>query len=331
MDRLGLDMQTLAADLAQSRLGETVVPGSISTKQVRGQRYVYAVERDGIVRRQRALGKAGEEAVEIEAHAVRAAELRAKGMRRSVSMLKRAGLPAPDITTGRVLEVIANAGLFDRGMALVGTQAFRAYALVLGVRLQSENLRTRDVDFSVAELAMGGLELDLADVLQRADPTFAPVWHPGADLPTAYKTALGFSVDLVTQFGRGRRTLVAVKALSASAEALSFQNYLTAETLMTVALHGRGVPIRVPDPLRFGIHKLLVAACRPTGQRAKAAKDLAQAVELLDAYLADDPDRLADELADARGRGRAWATAINSSLKQVGRVARAGALPHPLT
>jgi hypothetical protein len=112
-----------------------------------------------------------------------------------------------------------------------------------------------------------------------------------------------------------------------SAVALSFQELPVEDTMDSVALYGSGVLVRVPSPLKFAVHKLIVAQQRRQAQTAKKQKDLSQAQELIDIYLETDEDALLDALDDARERGRAWRSAINASLREIGREAGQGRLP----
>jgi len=86
----------------------------------------------------------------------------------------------------------------------------------------------------------------------------------------------------------------------------------------------------VPTPLRFAVHKLLVAQRRKSTEVAKKQKDLRQALELIDIYLQIDEAALQNELDAARSIGKSWQTAINASLKKIGRAARQGQLPLPI-
>ena len=88
--------------------------------------------------------------------------------------------------------------------------------------------------------------------------------------------------------------------------------------------------MRVPSPLKFAVHKLIVAQRGRQTQTAKKQKDLRQAQELIDIYLETDEGALQDALDDARERGRAWKSAINASLREIGREARQGRLPLPV-
>src|SRR5437764_14594012 len=104
MKHLPLNVQTLYADLLQSVTFATTLPGSVYTQTIRGTPYLYAAEKHGAVRRTRYLGLAEDPDTTERAEEIRRAAQDAKGRRTTVSMLKRAGVAAPTLAMGRVLE-----------------------------------------------------------------------------------------------------------------------------------------------------------------------------------------------------------------------------------
>ncbi len=321
---------TLYADLLQQAdgsLGE--LPGSVATKTVKRKKYIYHTVKDGSVRVERYLGPASDPSVQERAKAIKVAAERAKQRRSTITALKNSRIAAPTLVQGRILEVIANAGLFERGMTLVGTVAYQTYPCLIGAHLPALAFTTNDIDLSVAEFVAADEEEDIESILKRADPTFSPVWHQNDKLPRKFKSK-NFEVDVLTSHGRGRRSPIPIDALGCAAEALSFQEYPAEETIDAVALYGSGVVVRVPTPVRFAVHKLLVAQRRSKSKLGKKQKDLRQARELIDIFLETDEASLQDALDDARDRGKTWKTAINASLKEIGREARQGRLPLPV-
>ena len=118
------------------------------------------------------------------------------------------------------------------------------------------------------------------------------------------------------RFG-ARRSPVLVKGLGCAAQPLPFLDYLLEESVWVVALYGSGVRVRVPDPARYAVHKLIVASERPAAT-AKRKKDLLQAQELIEAHrLQRNADRIEQALDDARKRGPKWRKAINRSLEEI--------------
>lgn len=328
MRPIPLNFMTMYADLAQSIELADAEAGSISIRQIKGRAYAYVTTKDGASRRQRCLGPADDPAVEDQVRRIGRAAVRARANRTIVSTLKqKARIPAPTIAVGRVLESLSKAGLFTRGLTLVGTAAYQTYPCLLGAYLPSSAFTTNDIDLSVAAFAASDQPVDVEAILKRADPTFAPRFGLEGRLPRVFVAASGFAVEFLTKYGRGRRSPVEVKGLGVAADALSYQEYLTEESTEAVALYAAGIPVRVPTPLRFAVHKLIVARERPPSAMAKKIKDLQQAQDLLDVLLETDEDDLRDALDEARGRGRAWKTAIDASLREIGRDARHGVAP----
>ena len=139
---------------------------------------------------------------------------------------------------------------------------------------------TGDVDLSLSQFVAGAREEDMQTMLRRADPTFEPVLHVDDKLPKVFRAANGFTVDFVTRRQRGRRSPVPVASLGVSAVALGFQELPVEDTMETVALYGSGVLVRVPSPLKFAVHKLIVAQQRRRdldGQEAKGPQTSARA------------------------------------------------------
>ena len=161
---------------------------------------------------------------------------------------------------------------------------------------------TNDVDLSLAEFVEPEAPEDIDKILKRADRTFAPKWKTGDQMSTAFQSSNGFMVDLLTRYGRGRKSPVQVPSLKCAAEALSFQEYLSEETIEAAALYGMGVLVRVPAPQTYATHKLIVAQQRNASQRAKKRKDLQQAKELIDIFLETDEVAIQDCLDAARAR-----------------------------
>lgn len=189
---------------------------------------------------------------------------------------------------------------------------------------------TNDADLLVASFVSNNEKKDMEGILKRADPTFKAQMATDDRLPKVFKSSDNFSVDILTKFGRGRKSPVLVEDLGCSAEALSFMEYLAEDCMETVVLYGSGVLVRVPPPMRYAVHKLLIAQERHGRSSSKKPKDLMQAGDLLDIFLETERGALQDALDDARGRGKHWKTNINASLEDIGRDTRQGRLPLPV-
>lgn len=338
MRRLSLSLQTIYADLAQKIRPDAPLPGSISVRTVHGVERLYSTERHGATRIQRYLGPANDPAIAATAEAIRREEAIAKQRRKNVTMLKSAGVQGPSQEVGRVLEVMSRAGLFSAGLVLVGTIAFQTYPILLGYDLGASGMMTQDVDVVAASVKAsigtkaagdeGGpsatpATLDMLGLLKRADASFAGV--PGLDrkaYPNKFTAANGLDVELLTPIRkRDEGNPVALTALGASAVPLQYLEYLVQDAVPAVVLHGAGVPVLVPQPARYAVHKLIVAQLREA-HSSKAGKDRVQAKVLMDALDDGDPDALQDALDDALSRGPSWRKHVYAGLGQIGRAAR---------
>lgn len=323
MQPISLQMQTLYADLVQSMDAAAVRPGTISRRRIKGAIHVYSIEKDGVHKVQRYLGPENDPATKAEVERVRRAADLAKIRRTTVTALKAARIPAPPLAMGRVLEVLANAGLFEKGAVLVGTAAYQLYPCIVGATLSAGSMQTQDADLGLTELAVRAVKDtgDIGATLARAEPSFQPRFHADHQLPLAFRSLDGFSVELVTTMRRKQEPLP-VPGLGCAAQPLRFLDYLLDEPIPAVALYNGGVLVRVPDPARYAVHKLIVAGERRLGD-AKRRKDLAQAEELFAAFaLMRNEIAIEDALTAARGRGPKWRSAIARGLEAITRASR---------
>jgi hypothetical protein len=223
---------------------------------------------------------------------------------------------------GRLMETIAKAGLFGKGVVLVGTGAYQVYSAIVGAALSFGALTTQDADLAAASLAVVSdiAGESLLDILKRADPSFIP--QMGLDPrvpPRRFRSAAGFEVDVITRY-RTRaddERAVVIPGLQCSAQPLRYLEYLIADPISAIALYGSGIQVTMPQPARYAIHKLIVAQVR-SDSSAKRTKDLVEAKELIEALSLNDRQSIEDAIKDARSRGTKWKTNINRSLREIG-------------
>ena len=322
MRAVPLTLQTLYADLVQQVHSGSAEFGSVYVQKQKGTDYLYVNRTVGLTRRHRFIGRADDPKAQAEAAELKEESKRAAERRRTVRMLRSQGLPGPTAELGRVLDAVAEAGLF-RDLVLVGTAAVQSYAGLVGVFLPSAVLMTQDIEVATASLAVPADDASdtFHEILKRADPTFLPVpgLRPNAP-PSHFRSASGFLVDLLTpQRTRNDPNPVPLKALAAGATPLQHLRWLLEDPVLAVSLHGPGIPIRVPAPARYAVHKLIIAQKRAGGGVAKRQKDLAQANSLIEALLQKDPWSLRDAFQDAESRGKdGWAKPIRRSLDELG-------------
>lgn len=138
---------------------------------------------------------------------------------------------------------------------------------------------------------------------------------PHANEPTCswINLATGISVDLLAPLARKwDEYTVELPALQARAEKLKFMDYLIRDEIRAAIVHGAGIPVNVPQPARYAVHKLVIANDRKNPE--KKQKDLRQAAILAKWFLENDRETFADALDEARDRGPGWRKRLETSL-----------------
>jgi hypothetical protein len=324
MKQIPLSIQTLYADLVQQAHAAPRHEGSVYSQTVKGNEYLYIRRTVGAVRRDIFLGRADDKDAQVKASDARKEMTSIAQRRNIVSGLRSFGLPTPTAELGRVLDALADAGIF-RNAVLVGTAAYQCYPPIVGVALPAAALMTQDADLATASLALSADEGEetLETILKRADKTFTGL--PGLDrraFPSHFRSASGFIVDLLTpKLRRNDKNPMPLTKLAAGAAPLQHLAWLIENPVQAVALHGAGIPIRVPLPARYGVHKLVIAQKRDA-QNVKRKKDLIQAKSLMEALADSDPWAWKDAIKDASAQGRSgWAEPIRRSLKEIATMA----------
>ncbi len=216
-----------------------------------------------------------------------------------------------------VLQVFFNRGLTQAGLTLVGSHAYGALLNELGV--EAPGYRTQDLDVARAQplaIALGN-GVTLQTLLAETGLAFVPVPGMPSHQPSASFKLPGaetLAVDLLVP-GKDLGRVVPVRELGAHAQAIPLLEFLIKDPIDGVVLSpNQVIPVRLPSPERFLLHKLFSSQSRKT-DRDKVRKDLEQAA-LLAAVLEEDSPRL---LGDAFRRMPA------AGKSQVRRGARAAA------
>ncbi|MDX3926128.1 MAG: GSU2403 family nucleotidyltransferase fold protein [Shinella sp.] len=330
MKTIDLMYRTMFAELVQRSLDasfETDFPlsGNFVRVPVKGRDYWYFEETQPRKTR-KYVGPADDPEIAKRVEAFQDIKGDFRGRRKLVSTLTReAGLAAPDRFTGDVVEALGAAGIFRLRGVLVGTVAFQTYAGYLGVRLPGASLQTGDADFAQHYSVSATIEDSLPpviDILKDVDSTFRAVPHrsdPGR--VTQFENVARYKVEFLTP-NRGSDDYAdhasPMPALGgAAAQPLRFLDFLIHEPIRTVMLHRAGIPVTVPSPERYAVHKLIVASRRQSDANgiAKREKDVHQAGLLVEALdITRRQDDLAEVFAEAWGRGQQWRAAIRKGL-----------------
>lgn len=223
-------------------------------------------------------------------------------LRDTSKKLRKLGFAAVDNSTALTLAVLCNAGVFDRGAVLVGTHAYGALLNSLGARVIPSPL-TEDVDIA-ARLELATVpSRALLDVLKETGLPFVEV--PSlrrAEPPTSFKVrGQKLKVDLLVPAKGEPYRSVLVPVLGAYAIGLPYLDYLLHEPVRSIVIgKDRLVPVALPQPGRYCVHKLAVSALRSSGS-AKSDKDVLQAA-VLASVLATTREFELEEATDAATR-----------------------------
>ena len=303
----GVDDAARQADLTRSVAD---LPGGFAKKTVTGRAYWYYQVKtpDGQLQQ----SYVGPDDAATQALIARHGDPVAKLARQHLVRMTRAAieLGCADIPPkhARVIERLADSGLFSAGGILVGTHAFLAYQNIMGVRW-SAGTATLDLDSAHAgcniSLALPeNLKLDTTAAIESLQMGFTP-----NQKRTSFKKAdePDFDLDFLTSRGRAGDAPVTVPRLNLTMQPLRFME-LSLEDPLRSTLIARSGPmvVNLPRPERYALHKLLVYGERPQAQRTKARKDVAQAAALIDYLLLHDAAELAAMWQDVNARGPGW-------------------------
>ena len=167
----------------------------------------------------------------------------------------------------KILKVFADNNLFDEGVELIGSWCFQLYQKHLGAI--NFPLRTQDIDFLIPNPFHGKEHTDFINQLEKLG--FSPDFKPDGSL---YLWNADLKIEFITpEKGRSVDSAIKIRKLGLSAIPLRFVALLLEDPIMIVE---SGINIRIPNPARFCLHKLIISSRRKTID--KKLKDIQQAI-----------------------------------------------------
>lgn len=332
--RATLTSQTLYAELLEQTLAleasrsAASLPGTLVERTVKGRAYHYYVYRDLANQyRQVYIGPDSEpvrryiKKVQSEKHHF-VADL--KRIEELCSALSATGAMVTPHAHAKLIQALADSGLFRFGMVLVGTHAFAVIGNMLGVHW-GESHRTQDVDFAYdPDIDVGvadAEELDIPTVLQQLRMGFIPVPQLSHRQPSTSFRVRGkeLRVDFLMPFtGRSREKPVYLPHLHTAVQPLRFLDYLIEKPEQGVVIASRGILVNVPNAGRYALHKLVVSQVREN--RSKAEKDIHQAARLCEVLLESRPGDLVAASKAMIARGRGWVGHFKAGVNQMAKI-----------
>ncbi|TWT21127.1 hypothetical protein FQY83_07115 [Luteimonas marina] len=307
--------------VAEASRSPAFLTGKVGWKTIKGRRYGYwqFKEIDGR-KREYYLGPEGP-ALEAIARAREAGAPALEAVSRQAAAAVAHGNQATPPKQFRIVKRFADYQFFRAGGLLVGTHAFLALGNQLGVAWGS-GTRTLDLDFAhagpggnVAVALPADLKTSLHDALESLEMGFLPALGGTKGFASNYMSERepDLRIDFLT-VRRRNNAEVSMPELGVALMPLKFMEYLLERPGQGVLLdRADACMVNLPDPARYGLHKLLVASERGV-RHPKHRKDVLQALALIEWHLERAPALLAEAWDDLRARGAGWEKRARASL-----------------
>jgi hypothetical protein len=174
----------------------------------------------------------------------------------------------------QVLQGLHSSG-FLKELILIGSWCLYFYRLHFQSEADLPAVRTLDVDFLIPrqKAIEGEGKSDAPTLLKHLG--FVPTFNRATGMVVYDHPELRVEF-LIPAKGKGNKRPVKIEGLNITAQPLRFLNMLT-EDLLVVPYEG--MKVKVPHPVAYGFHKLLISPRRL--KKEKASKDYLTAVELL--------------------------------------------------
>jgi YD repeat-containing protein len=287
-----VSLHTAYAQAKELALAQKTVPlltaGSLQTEDRAGGKFVYRYRYDASGKRiAEYLGALSDAETATKVEQARQ-EIAVQGAIAEYSQkLRKIGFYSADNSTLVTVASLFNAGVFGGGGVLVGTHAFGVILNELGVSASPFPM-TEDVDVArahgieLAALPEGGL----LELLKQTGLPFheVPTLKRGGPSTSFKVRGRRLKVDLLVPARGKPYQAVNIPELGAHAMGLPYLEYLLKATIPSVLIgRDRIVPVTVPHPGWFCLHKLALYSLRAGADNPKREKDVLQAAVLAEA------------------------------------------------
>lgn len=326
---LSASAQTAYAELqelvqiAEASRSPAFLTGKVGWKTIKGRRYAYwqFKEIDGR-KREYYLGPEGPAVEAVERARNQPAPALEAVARQASAAVAQGNLVTPP-KHFRIVKRFADYQFFRAGGLLVGTHAFLALGNQLGIAWGS-GTRTLDLDFAhagpggnVTVALPANLKANMDDALKSLEMGFLPALGGAKGFASNYisEKEPDLRIDFLT-VRRRNNDEVHMPDLGVALVPLKFMDYLLERPGQAVLLdRADACLVNLPDPARYGLHKLLVAAERGP-KHAKYNKDILQALALIEWHLQRAPTLLVEAWEELAANGSGWVKRARASLAQ---------------
>lgn len=320
MERIGGETQVLYADLRErleayeAMRSIASLPGEFTTKTVKGIRYHYFQTILPGGRTQIYIGPDNDTVsrlIEARSAATEGNLADSRMFQRLAAQITAGGVVPLPAEMARIINRLADSGVFRVGGVLVGTVAYQVLGTHLGVTWENAARMTQDIDLAGDNhiaIAVPALNADIPAVIESLQMGFFPVPRLSHTEPSTSWAIRGktLRIDLLTPAHKVATTPVFIRRLNAAATPLKYLDYLIEKPIRAVMLAGTPCLVSVPQPARFALHKLILSQERDASSADKRRKDLVQATSLIALLQDERPGELDLARADLVKRGATW-------------------------
>ncbi len=245
-------------------------------------------------------------------------------MKRTAAAYRGAGGQINEPSHFKTIALLAQQNLFRIGVYIIGSQGFLSICNTLGISANTPFLRANEsARLSIAIPDERHPIPDSPAALKKFDNNFFLIStldekNRGATLSTSLEIKKT-KVDFLTA-DRGKVEPVYFDDLGIAAQPLQFMDFLLGgEPLKGLFIGRYAIPVTLPNPSRFAIHKLIISQERPYHFKIRSQKDIAQAALLLECLIDEDPGQVIEALSKCLTIDGAVKN-IKKSLPELGRI-----------
>lgn len=301
-------------------------PGGFISKSIKGISYIYfQASFPGGESRQVYIGKQSpdlERLIDLYAKEKKSLEEEELQLQRLCAQLRVGGALLTEVSSGRVLAALSNVGVFHGGGMLVGTHALPVLGNILGARWSLGAVQTQDIDIALppVQVVVPNQTDDVQTALDRLKMGFLPV--PAKDPRNhsfSYKVrGQALRVDVLTPAKGKEEAPIFFPQWNTAAQPLPYLDYLLADPIEGLIISGGPVFVKVPQPARFALHKLIVLGERWAGDSARSSKDVHQSGQVLSLLLSERSGDIVLAWEGLQARGSSWVKKMKAGMKLLG-------------
>lgn len=332
MERIGGETVVLYADLRERlEVFETMrsianVSGEFVTKTIKGSRYHYFQTTLTSGRTQIYIGSDSDKIqrlIDERNTGVQDANSDEKMFQRLGSQIIAGGVNPLMPDMARIIKRLADSAVFKLGGVMVGTVAYQMLGAHLGVIWDGGTRMTQDIDLAGDNriaLAVPDLQADVPGIIESLQMGFFPVPRLSHKEPSTSYAIRGktLRIDLLTPGGRDKTAPVFLRRFNAAATPLKYLDYLIEDPINVVMISGNPCLVKVPQPARYALHKLIISQEREITAADKKRKDILQAKTMLALLRDDRPGDIALAMETLVKRGGSWVQKLESACKEAG-------------